>query len=320
MSSPVLLLGALVAAAAISTQARELPQQVAELGDQAYQKTEEAFSIHQDQNGTLRQDCPSLSELPIADSNLKNFYGIRYYIEPGASTSTMACNGYHFDEIAGFRETIQEGYGRIVGTLFVHHGCTFFAFSEPNYQGTMFKFAGPLTMLNVPIDAFGRWCHHDPNDVHMPCYHSMIVECEMNMPDCTPADEWSAVAYMDNSGSSLPTKFIYEYKIGTAWSNEVSQGFNVDASVTSTIKAGFFGIFEAEVSTTFSTGYNWQSTSSEAKSEEETFTIETELPGGTIIKIEQAKGTCGDSEVKTEMFRNLEITAAGEKVSHTFVH
>lgn len=103
------------------------------------------------------------------------------------------------------------------------------------------------------------------------------------------------MAYLDNSGSSIPTKFTYKYTIGTAWSSEVSHGFNVDVSVTLTIKASFFQIFSAEVSTSFSTGYNWQSTSSEAKNEETSYTIETDVPSGTIVQIEQAQGMCGAS-------------------------
>ena len=143
---------------------------------------------------------------------------------------------------------------------------------------------------------------------------SMIVECSMTMPDCTPTDGWQTVAYLDNSGSSIPTQFTYQYTIGTSWSTEVSQGFNVDASVTATIQASFWGIFSGEVSTSFSTGYNWQSTSSEAKSEETSFKIETNVPPGAIIIIEQAKGICGNSEVKTEMFRHTDTKTGKSQI------
>ena len=126
------------------------------------------------------------------------------------------------------------------------------------------------------------------------------------MPKCKPRDNWRTVAVLDNSGSSIPTIFTYYYYIGTEWSTEISQGFNVDASVTVKTQASFFGLFKGEVSGTLSTGYNWQSISSEAKSEQTSYTIETEIQAGAKSKIEQVQGVCGDSTVNTEMFRHTD--------------
>ena len=81
----------------------------------------------------FRQDCPKFSELPVADSGLKNFYGVRYYSEKGGSISSLACNGYYHDRIAGYRETADDGYGIGMGTLYVHHGCIMYAFNNYNY-------------------------------------------------------------------------------------------------------------------------------------------------------------------------------------------
>ena len=193
-----------------------------------------------------------------------------------------------------------------MGTLFIY-GCVLYVFSDYNYQGDMHTYKGPFSSFNGP-DLF-----HTCNG-GIPCANSFSVECEMSMPDCAPSDAWISVAYLDNAGSSIPTKFTYQYTIGTEWSTEVSQGFNVDVSVTTTIQAAFFEIFSAEVSTSFSTGYNWQSTSSEARSEETSYTIETEVPAGAIIRIEQARGLCGASEVKTEMFRHTDMKTGKSKI------
>ena len=71
----------------------------------------------------------------------------------------------------------------------------------------------------------------------------MIIECGMKMPDCQPSDEKNPVAFLDNSGLSLPSKFTYKYQVETEWFSEILQGFNIDYSVTAT---SFFGLFEVE--------------------------------------------------------------------------
>ena len=254
-----------------------------------------------------RQGCPPFSELPIADEELKNFYGIRYYDDFGGQISSLACNGKSYDLPPGKYDSDGNIYTWYpIGTLFVHHGCTLYIFSKPGFVGEMSTYRGDLS--DFCVDDF-RFC--------LGCLcpiPSMIVECGMQFPDCKPTDEWTTVASLDNSGSSLPSKFTYEYQIGTEWSSEISEGFNIDASVTVTIKDSFFGLFEAEASSSFSTGYNWQSTSSEAKSEVKTFTIETEIPPGTVFKIYQAKGLCGNSEVQTELFKTEDSKTGDWKI------
>ena len=241
--------------------------------------------------------------MPIADDSLKKFYGVRYYDDRGSPIPSLACNGDYYDEVDGFRYTASPGYGVSMGSFFVHYGCKLYVFEDYNYKGKFKTFEGPLSSFEG-TDMFHN-CYKDDKILY-PCAFSFIVECRMHMPDCVPSDEWVSVAYMDNSGSSLSTKFTYHYQIGTEWSSEISQGFNIDVSVTSTITAAFFEIFEASSSATFSTGYDWKSTSTEAKSEATSFTIETEIPAGKILKIEQAQGLCGKSTVKTEMFRTTD--------------
>ena len=236
--------------------------------------------------------------MPIADDELTKFIQFRFYQKPGGPIPSLACNGYGFESWAGDRYSPESPYFWPVGTLFVHHGCTLYEFSERNYQGEMHIFKGPLAIYDGP-DFF----YH----CSVPCLASYIGECEMSMPDCVPSDVWTSVAYLDNSGSSIETEFTYTYTIGTVWSNEISKDFDIDVSVTEVLKRAFFKIFSDEVSSSFSTGYNWQSTSSQAKSDEISFTMETDVPAGTIVRIEQALGMCGASEVKTEMFRHTDL-------------
>ena len=195
-----------------------------------------------------------------------------------------------------------------MGSVYVHSGCQLHIFEKPDYQGKMATIKGPVFQYDDKDYGVLKKCYGRP------CVRSYIVECGMIMPNCVPSDEWTSVAYLDNSGSSFPTTFTYEYAIGTEWSTEISQGFHIDVSVTQTVKASFFEIFEASVSTTFSTGYNWQHTSYEARSEVSTFNIETEIPAGKILKIEQARGVCGNSAIKTEMFKTTEINSGRSKI------
>ena len=259
----------------------------------------------------IRNNCPDFADLPVADAGLNYFYGIRFYPERGNPIPSLACNGGSYDRKDGYSYSAPEGMGIGMGTLFVHHGCTFYVFEDYNYQGNYKTLRGPKDLYEG-TDLF----HRCGGNLNIPCAHSFLVECSMSMANCVPSDEWATVAYLDNADSSIPTKFTYEYQIGTEWSSEISQGFDVDISVTRTIKASFFKIFEAEVSSTFHTGYNWQKTSSEAKSEVTTYTIETEIPAGGIFKIEQARGSCGDSEVQTEMFKTTDEVTGKSQIFH----
>ena len=82
------------------------------------------------------------------------------------------------------------------------------------------------------FDIFGGWCFPGLFCV----VPSMIIECGMKMPDCQPSDEKNPVAFLDNSGLSLPSKFTYKYQVETEWFSEILQGFNIDYSVTATKK------------------------------------------------------------------------------------
>jgi len=61
------------------------------------------------------------------------------------------------------------------------------------------------------------------------------------------------------------------------------------------------------------TGYNWNEVSTEAKSETKEFEVQTDVPAGESIQIQQTKGTCGGSTVNTEMFRSVSYDFDGKK-------
>merc|ERR1711915_142792 len=265
-------------------------------------------------NGTVREHCPQLSDLPIVDSSRDNFHGARLYQGQGHDVPDLSCNGDQFDLMSGYRASAPDGQGYPLGTLYVHAGCSFYGFKGHNYQGDYTQYDGPVFISKVP-STFDNTCSG------IPCPHSFLVDCRMHMPDCVAEDKWSTVASYDNSGSSLVSTFTYTYTIGTAWSTEMSEGFDISSSVTYEMKASFWGIFEETLGVSVTTGYDWSETSTQAQNEEKQFTVETQVPGGVAIQIQQAKGTCGDSDVKTEMFRTLETKMNGEVItSNIFFH
>ena len=234
----------------------------------------------------------------------------------GHDVPGLSCNGAFYDKISGRRDSAPEGRGFPIGALYVHAGCSYYGFKGYNYQGDYTQYDGPVFISKVP-NTFGYVC----GDEQIPCPSSYLMDCKMHMPDCVAEDKWATVASFDNSGSSLVSKFIYTYTIGTVWSTEMSQGFDVSISVSNEMKASFWGIFENTLGYSVTTGYDWSETSTEAQNEEKQFSVETEVPGGVLLQIQQAKGTCGDSDVKTEMFRTLELKKNGEVISsNIFFH
>jgi len=260
----------------------------------------------QDNNGTLRlQGCPPISEIPIANDDLTDFFGARFYDDVGGSTATTACNGNPLDFRSGYMmATAQMSY--FPGSIITHAGCSIILFKDDNYQQIYYKINGPRVIYNTEGDNDIFW--------HIVSAKSWLFECEQTMPNCDTSDGWETVASMDNHESPVPIDVSYSYKVGTVWSTEISEGFNVDVSITQTIEASFFGLFGGSASGTYSTGYNWQSISTEAKSEEKTITISATVPPGKKIIFEQANGYCGDSKVQTEMYRARDVDTGESEI------
>merc|ERR1711915_1071441 len=107
--------------------------------------------------------------------------------------------------------------------------------------------------------------------------------------------------------------FLSRYEIGTSWSTEMSEGMSIDETVSAEMSAGFFDIFETKLGVSVTTGYNWNEVSTEAQSETKEFSVQTDVPAGKSIQIQQTKGTCGGSDVNTERFRSLSYDLEGTK-------
>jgi len=265
----------------------------------------EKFPPH---NGSARSGCPEWDELPRVVN--KKFVAARTYKESGHDIPALSCNGNHWDAINGYSISAEDGQCYGVGSLFVHAGCTYYGFCDYNYQGNYKVFEGPLFISKVPTSTFCNW-HFTDSDT--PCTPSYLVDCRQHYPDCAPADNWETVASYDNSNSHLPSTFTYKYTIGTSWSTEMSEGMSIDETVSAEMSAGFFDIFEEKIGFSVTTGYNWNEVSTEAQSETKEFSVQTDVPAGEIIQIQQTKGTCGGSTVYTEMFRSVSYDSEGKE-------
>eukprot|EP00092_Neocalanus_flemingeri_P108873 GFUD01139848.1.p1 GENE.GFUD01139848.1~~GFUD01139848.1.p1 ORF type:complete len:319 (-),score=12.61 GFUD01139848.1:27-956(-) len=256
--------------------------------------------------GTARQHgCPSLDEIPVVNDR-KQFYGIRTYYGKGNSVPELSCNGDINDGVAGYKHSAAVGKATYMGTLFVHAGCKVTGFSDHNFKGSHKIIEGPKFLSKGPD--FFKICNGRP------CVRSYLVSCTQKMPDCVPQDKWSTLRSYDNSRSSLSRTFEYKYSIGTSWSNEMTEGFEISTTVSAEMTTSFWGLFEATLGVSATTGYNWGRTSTQAQDVLKESTISTEVPGGKIIRIQQTTGSCGGSDVSTEMFRTLEMMANGEFV------
>ena len=63
------------------------------------------------------------------------FTGIRVYSGKGNDIPALSCTGGYYDRESGYQDSVSPGYGTLIGSIFVHPGCTFYGFHDYNYQG-----------------------------------------------------------------------------------------------------------------------------------------------------------------------------------------
>jgi len=257
---------------------------------------------------TIRDYCPDIDDLPTTDKRNENFFAIRLYSMKGDPNPELSCNGRGFDNIAGTQSDPIGDLATPMGSLYVHAGCTFYGYELHHYEGNINQYDGPLFLSEVP-NIFGTHCEDTP------CFPSYRVECRMRMPDCVPEDSWDTLASFDNSDSANAVFFTYAYTIGTSWAADMAEDFAVSDNVEAAMKERFWFLFRAHLSISETTGYDWSEISSEAQNGEQQLFAEIEILAGSVVEIQQTKGTCGDSTVSTELLRTVVTKKNGEVVS-----
>lgn len=93
---------------------------------------------------------------------------------------------------------------------------------------------------------------------------------------------------------------------------------SIDTSIQYAMEAAFFKFFSESIGISVNTGYDWTHTSSEAKSEEHTYTVSTDVPPGTIYTLDSAIGRCGGNVVKTELFLATSTDCSGNVLKEVY--
>jgi len=247
--------------------------------------------------------CPS--KIPTV-ANGKIVAG-RIYQHQGSDLQELACNGWHYTDYAETKYTKNDPYFQNFGSVIVNPGCKLYVFPEYNWEGAPLKYT-PGIIPNPPYEwlDIGNTIIIGPIfQCSIPCVRSYIWTCKQTYPSCTPSDSWQTVTELDNSDSSVATKFTYEKMVGTEFSVEMTESMSVSATLSAEISAEFWGsTFTAGLELT--TGYDWTKTDSETKSEAKTYSVEIMIPAGAKLLIQEVKGTCGGSTIHTQMFRVID--------------
>jgi len=266
----------------------------------------------------LNAECPQIDSLPVLNDAGDNFYCAFNWIGDiypwDHDIPLEACNDGQYDYMDGFDNPGTDNRHFLqVGGLIVKAGCTFYGYSNANYGGSLTQYFGPATF---PNGCSGGNCPSDHNSEYWG-YSSIRCRCKQEPIICQPSDHWVTIMQCDNSNNDVEAKCSYTKTIGTTWTTEVTNSFEIDATVETAMSAAFFKFFEEDIAISASTGYDWTHTSSEAKSETEDFKVEAVVKSHSILIIEGAEGECGGNNVKTELFRLTSTDAAGNILSQT---
>ena len=115
----------------------------------------------------------------------------------------------------------------------------------------------------------------------------MACRCKMRYINCEPEDRFETVLICDATKAQVDVKCNYIKTTGTSYTESIATSMSIDRTVKAEMEANFFEIFKAKLSVSVSTGYNWNSVSSETISEEESFGVEAVAPKGYILRIGQ---------------------------------
>merc|ERR1712114_151357 len=100
-----------------------------------------------------------------------------------------------------------------------------------------------------------------------------------------------------------PVTLTYTKTIGISLSAEVQKSFSISNTTTSTISRRFWWIFSRTNTWSQTTTYDWSVKVAADFSVTTSLESEIKIQPGKSIQILQAVGKCGDSEVRTSLFK-----------------
>ena len=194
----------------------------------------------------------------------------------------------------------------------VKPGCKFYVFHDHNYGGGYDIYEGPAIISKVPGG------HDTVEDGCANGHPSFQCRCNMKPVSCTPKDGYHVVLRCDATNAIESVNCNYIKKVGLIYGEELSESVSVSTTIAYEITASIFKSFSETLSVSMTTGYDWGVTSSVTKSVTEQFEVLASAPAGLMLTIEQAVGTCGDTEVWTEMFRIRHTDVKGNIVHESY--
>jgi len=215
-----------------------------------------------------------------------------YWSEEGDDWPVDACNGIRRYAAEGDYNPSSDYYP--MGSIYVKPGCTMYLYEDYNFEGTREEIYDGLLPNNQYFASNG------------PVPGPKSFKCRCHYPiNCVPEDGYEVILQYDNRKGKTPITLTYTKTIGISLSAEVKKSFSVSNTTTSSISFRLWWLFHTTLTNTASqtTTYDWSvkvaADFSAITSLESKITI---LPGKTI-QILQAVGKCGDSEVRTSLFK-----------------
>lgn len=260
-------------------------------------------------------ECPSMDEVPVM-YNKETFMCAWLYTGPGSDYAIDACNvcpndidNGHYDVNDGFDQAGEACFYLPIGSVIVRPGCQIYLYEDLGFQGVITNYgSGIHTNLQGPL-------YQPP----CPGWKGLKCRCQMTPPVCDPIDSYHTVLQCDNSGSEQTVVTCrYKKAIGTQYETSWSESMSIDASIEVSMKATIYEIFEMSIGTSITTGYNWGTAGSEVFNEQIEYELTVEVLPGLILQIDQAVGACGDNDVKTELFKFIEIDASRNAVNRVW--
>jgi len=253
----------------------------------------------------------------VLNSAGDEFYCAWHWRNWGADEPIRGCNGPEFYHMDHYDDDEPEGKMMPMGSIIVKAGCTLYGYEDHEYKGHLIEYQGPAT---YPNGCKGNDCPRVGCEEEGVAdgFRSFQCRCLQDPIICQPTDEWVTIMSCDNTRSSIETTCTYTKTIGTTWSQEATNSMSIDSSIEYSMTAKFFDMFEESLGISVTTGYDWSKTSSQAKSETESFTVSAQVPPYTLLQINGAEGNCGGNNVKTEMFQTITFDPEGKKISEVF--
>jgi len=259
-------------------------------------------------------ECPSMDEVPVM-YNKETFMCAWLYTGPGSDYAIDACNDCPND--FPHQSWLYDGWDQDgpaccympIGSVIVRPGCQIYLYEDLGFQGVITNYgSGIHTNLQGPL-------YFPP----CPGWKGLKCRCQMTPPVCDPIDSYHTVLQCDNSGSEQTVVTCrYKKAIGTQYETSWSESMSIDASIEVSMKATIYEIFEVNIGTSITTGYNWGTAGSEVFNEQIEYELTVEVLPGLILQIDQAVGACGDNDVKTELFKFIEIDASRNAVNRVW--